>query len=274
MRILWIEFIAVSLIALAGLLSGAAVSRAGKRIALVVCVCIAILILLLAGGWFIPISEYNSLIFALVGGRIKFVLLGFLVPMGLASAMPYLPYKIERYIVVVMTALSIYIFAVFPFLGAAMAGEVLSNIPVNFDYEEICRQSTPFTCGPAAAATALHQFGLDISEGQLAILSRSCPFIGTSDYDLMQAVGQTISNKPIHCVYGRWTELPQLSDKDVLLVILQQGMWTNHCVAVLKATDKAVVFADPAEGIITLSLNHFQTLWTGRGILLQDSATK
>jgi predicted double-glycine peptidase len=59
-----------------------------------------------------------------------------------------------------------------------------------------------------------------------------------------------------------------------MLVILQQGVWMNHCVAVLNTTDKTVVFADPAEGIITLSQKHFHQLWTGRGILLQDLAAK
>jgi hypothetical protein len=288
---LWIELIAAGLIAMAGLLAGARVSRLGKRIALAACLCAVIGVLILAAGWLVPMSMYNSVIFALAAGRIKFVLLAFLVPLGFASAMPYLPYKIERYGVVVMIAVSIYVFAVLPFLGAAMAGEVLADLPACFDSDDVCRQSTCFTCGPAAAATALHKLGLDVSEGQMAVLSRSCPFIGTSDYDLMQALrqvismqsmdrvydlaqpGAAVSSRQIDCVYGRWDELPELSEQQVLLVMLQQGLWMNHCVTILNTTGKAVVFADPSEGIITLSKNHFQKLWTGRGILLQSSAT-
>jgi hypothetical protein len=271
---LWIEFIAVGLTALAGLLSGAVVSRLGKRPALIACLCVIIVILTLGGGWFVPISMYNPVVFALFAGRIKLILLAFLVPMGLASAMPYLPYKIERRGVLVMTAVSIYVFAVFPFLGAAMAGDVLAGVPASFDSNGVCRQSTSFTCGPAAAATALHRLGVDVSEGQMAVLSRSCPYIGTSDYNLIHAVNQAVSDKPIECTYGCWEELPKLSGRQVMLVILQQGVWMNHCVAILNTTDRAVVFADPAEGIITLSQKHFQKLWTGRGILLQDLAAK
>jgi hypothetical protein len=271
---LWIELVAAGLIAFAGLLAGTAVSRLGKQTALVTCLGVVFIILALGAGWLIPISMYNAVIFAIFAGRFKFILLAFFVPMGLTCAAPYLPYKIERYGVAVMTAMSIYAFGVFPFLGAVMAGQKLAAIPASFDSNGVCFQSTSFTCGPAAAATALHRLGVDVSEGQMAILSRSCPVIGTSDYDLMQAVSKAVSSKPIECTYGRWTELPKLSGQEVLLVILQQGLWMNHCVAVLKTTDKAVVFADPAEGIITLSQKHFQQLWTGRGILLQSSAAK
>lgn len=270
---LWVEFIGVALISLGGLLAGAGVSRLGKRTALVTCFCVVIVILGLGAGWFFPMSIYNPVTFALFAGRAKLILLAIFVPLGLASAMPYLPYKIERRGVVVITAVSIYIFAVFPFLGAAMAGDVLADVPVSFDCDDICRQSTSFTCGPAAAATALHKLGVDVSEGQMAVLSRSCPYIGTSDYDLMRAVRQAVSDQPINCRYGRWEELPKISGREIMLVILRQGMWMNHCVAVLNATDKAVVFADPSDGLIVLSRNHFKKLWTGRGILLQASAT-
>lgn len=271
---LWIELVAAGLIAMAGLLAGAAVSRLGKQTALIICLGVVFIILTLGAGWFIPISMDNPVIFAMFAGRLKFILLAFFVPMGLACVVPYLPYKIERRGVLVMAAVSIYVFGVFPFLGAAIAGQKMAAIPASFDSNGICRQTTSFTCGPAAAATALHRLGVDVSEGQMAVLSRSCPYIGTSDYDLMRAVNQAISDRPIECTYGRWDKLPKLSGRQVMLVILQQGVWMNHCVTVLRTNDKAVVFADPAEGIITLSQKHFQQLWTGRGILLQDLAAK
>ena len=271
---LWIEFIVAGGLAVIGLLTGAGMSRLGKRAALSACLCVVIATLALAAGWFIPVSRYSPMVFALVAGRTKFALLSFVVPAGLAAAMPFLPYRMERRGVVVMIALSIYAFAVFPFLGAAMAGDVLVNLPTRFDSNGICRQSTSFTCGPAAAVTALHQFGLNISEGRMAVLSRSCPWIGTSDYDLTQAICRTVSGRPVNCFYGQWDEPPKLTEHQVLLAMLRQGPWTNHCVVVLDATDKAVVFADPAEGLISLSKDRFLKLWTGRGILLQNSATR
>ena len=153
-----------------------------------------------------------------------------------------------------------------------MASGALKELPVWYDSNGVCMQSTSYTCGPAAAATALRRFGLDVSEGQIAVLSRSCPVIGTSDYDLTRAIGQVVSGRPVKSFYGRWHELPGLTEHQVLLVMLRQGYWSNHCVLIVKMMDNAVVFADPAEGLITLSKKRFLDLWTGRGIILQNNS--
>jgi hypothetical protein len=265
----WIETILVIAFAFVGLLIGAGLSGLGRRAGLTTCLLALLAVLALAAMRLIPAEMNHSILLALAAGRVKFALLSFLVPLAFAAVMPYLAYKIERWGAVVLISLSIYAFAVFPFLGSAMAGNVFANLPEYMDSDGVCRQSTSFTCGPAAAATALHQLGLTVSEGQIAVLSRSCPYIGTSDYDLIQAIRQAVSDRPVDCVYGRWNTLPTLTEHQVLLAMLRQGPWTNHCVAVVKATDNAVVFADPAEGLITLSQSYFLNLWTGRGILLQ-----
>jgi hypothetical protein len=268
----WVETIAVGVLALSGLLAGVVISRVGKQAGLWVCLGTTLLILTLGAGWLIPVNVDIPIVFALVCGRARFVLLAFIVPLALAAARPYLPYKIERQGIIVLIALSIYAFAVFPFLGAARAGGVLKELPVWYDGDGVCLQSTPYTCGPAAAATALRHFGMDVSEGQIAVLSRSCPVIGTSDYDLTRAIRQITSGRAMETSYGRWNELPMLTEHQVLLAMLRQGRWMNHCVLIMKMTGNSVVFADPAEGLITLSKERFLYLWTGRGILLQNNS--
>lgn len=268
----WIETIVVGVLALVGLLAGIGISRRGKGAGVGACFCVVIVILALAAGWLIPVNMNTPIVFALICGRARFALLAFIVPLALAAARPYLPYKIERQGIVVLIALSIYVFAVFPFLGAAIAAGALKELPVMYDSDGVCLQNTPYTCGPAAAATALRQFGLDVSEGQIAVLSRSCPLIGTSDYDLTRAIGQVVSGRAVESSYGQWNEIPKLTDHQVLLAMLRQRYWSNHCVLIVKMTDNAVVFADPAEGLITLSKKRFLDLWTGRGILLQNNS--
>jgi hypothetical protein len=268
----WIETIVVAALALVGLLAGIGISRRGKLAGVGACFCVVMVVLALAAGWLIPVSMDTPIVFALICGRVRFALLAFIVPLALAAARPYLPYKIERQGVIILIALAIYVFAVFPFMGAAMANGVLKDLPVLYDSDGVCLQNTSYTCGPAAAATALRRFGLDVSEGQIAILSRSCPVIGTSDYDLTRAIGQVVSGRSVKSDYSRWHELPKLTDHQVLLAMLRQGYWSNHCVLVVKMTDNAVVFADPAEGLITLSKKRFLDVWTGRGIILQNNS--
>lgn len=264
---LWFEFIGVTGLAFLGLLTGAGISRINKKTGLAACLISVISIFLLAGLCRVPHCLDNHLLFALAAGRAKLIVLSFIVPLGLAAAMPYLLFRWEQWIVIVLIGLVIYAFGVFPFLGTAIAAGGFEGIPSQFDADGVCRQSTSFTCGPAAATTALRRLGITASESQLAILGRSCPVIGTTDYDLLESISTAGAGK-IHCQYYPSNAELKLDENQVLLAILPQSSLVNHCVAVLDITDTAVVFADPAEGKVTLPIPRFQSLWSGKGILI------
>ncbi len=264
---LWIECISVLGLAFAGLLAGAGVSRISKKTSLAVCLASVGCVFLLAGLCRMLACLESPILFVLAASRMKLVVLSFIVPLGLASAMPYLPFRWERWIVVGLSGVSIYIFSVFPFLGSAMAASQFEGAPSYFDSNGVCRQSTPFSCGPAAGATALQRLGIAASEGQLAILSRSCPFIGTTDFDLMRSI-ETVGAGRIHCRYYPTNAPLKLGENQVLLAILSLSYFVNHCVAVIEVTDDTVVFADPAEGVITLPRDYFESIWLGKGILV------
>lgn len=220
-----------------------------------------------------PGYSENPLLFALVAGRAKLAILSFIVPLGLASAIHYLLFRWEQWIVIGLIAISIYGFGVFPFLGSAMAASQFAGLPSYFNSEGLCRQSTSFTCGPAAAATALHRLGITTSESQLAILSRSCPFIGTTDFDLLQSI-KVVGAEEIHCRYYPANAELKLGENQVFLAILTQNSFTNHCVAVLSVSDDVVIFADPAEGMTQLPKEQFKSIWSGKGILVSKQTEK
>ncbi len=264
---LWIENILVIGIAFVGLLTGAGISRLGKNAGLAACAASILFILFLAAARLYPEQLPNSIFWAFVSSRIKFVLLSWFVPVGLAAAMPYLPRKSERWLTTVLIALFIYSFSVFPFLGAAVAAEELKyNLP-RFDRNGVCCQSMPFTCGPAAAATALHHFGVDIGEGQLTQLSRCGMMLGTGEWELFNAV-RTAANGRLECEFVRCEDLPTLAVNQVLLVTLRQGVLYNHCAAILETDGQTVLLADPAEGLFRIPLYHVRQCWTKTGILL------
>jgi len=264
---LWIECILVAGLAFAGLLAGAGSSRLGKKAGLVTCFASVVCVFALAGLCRVPDYSESPILLALAAGRVKLVLLSFIIPLGLASAMPYLPFRWERWIVVGLSGVTIYAFGVFPFLGSAMAAGQFESASSFFDADGVCRQSTSFTCGPASAATALNRLGIAASESQLAILGRSCPFIGTADFELLRSI-ETVGAGRIHCRYYPANAELKLGENQVLLAILPQGYFVNHCVAVISAAEDTVVFADPAEGIITLPKAYFESTWSGKGILV------
>jgi predicted double-glycine peptidase len=51
-----------------------------------------------------------------------------------------------------------------------------------------CRQSTDYTCGPAAAVTALRKLGFPAEEGQIAIVSYTSATTGTPPDILAEAL--------------------------------------------------------------------------------------
>ncbi|MEN6308577.1 MAG: cysteine peptidase family C39 domain-containing protein [Anaerohalosphaeraceae bacterium] len=266
MQNLWMETVGVAAIAFGGLWAGVLFSRRSKTAGLLVCaVAVVVTLLLGAARW----SSYSSdgILFALAGGRIKFVLLSFVIPVGLAAARPYLPYRAERWAVTCLIGAAIAMFGVIPCLGTAMAATRLVEAKSNFDADGVCRQSTAFTCGPAAAATALRRLGVNVSEGRLAALSRSCPFIGTAEYDLYWGI-QSAAGRQVNCRHVRSRVLPVLADGEVMLVMLPQNRVMNHCVAVVEVTDQAVVMADPADGLLTLPRENLENNWTGSAIVL------
>lgn len=264
---LWTECIGVAGLAFAGLLAGAQIPRFGRKVSLSACLASVTIIFLLAALCRLPGYSEHPLLFALAAGRAKLVLLSWVVPFGLAAAMPYLLFRWEQWIIVGLIAISIYGFGVFPFLGSAMAASRFAGMPSAYDDNGLCRQSTSFTCAPAAAATALHRLGIAASESQLAILGRSCPYIGTTDFELLRSV-ETAGAGQIHCRYYPAETTLELHDNQVFLAILCQNSIINHCVAVFSISDKAVILADPADGMIAMTREQFNSIWSGKGILV------
>jgi predicted double-glycine peptidase len=264
---LWIELILIAGLAFLGLLIGVQMSRLGKHVGLATCLGSVACVFLLAGLCRMPGYSESPILFAIAAGRAKLALLGFIVPLGLAAAKPYLLFRWEQWIVLGLIAISIFCFSVFPFLGSAVAAGQFQGIPPHGENNGFFRQSTSFTCGPAAAATALHRLGVTASESQLAILGRSCPVIGTTDYELLRSI-ETAAAGQVKCQYYLSKAKLTLDDDQVFLAILTQKSIINHCVAVLSVTDDTVVFADPAEGILSQPKEQFLSTWSGKGILI------
>jgi len=263
---LWMETVGVAAIAFGGLWTGVLFSRRGKTAGLWVCaLAVAVTFLLGALRW--SSGSSDGILFALAGGRVKFVILSFVIPMGLAAVRPYLPYRAERWAVVCLTGAAMALFGVIPCVGTAMAATRLADAGSYFDADGVCRQSTSFTCGPAAAATALRRLGVDVSEGRLAALSRSCPFIGTAEYDLYWGI-QAATDGRVTCRHVRGSVLPELADGEVMLVMMPQSRVMNHCVAVVAMTETAVVVADPSEGLLMMPREYLEEHWTGSAIVM------
>jgi len=237
----WLETFCVIFVAVGGVWLGRKASRLPGRLwAYSLALPICLLGLLTAAASASLLNSVGPLLF-ITAGRTKYVILSFAITFGLTAPLSRLPCKAERITVVVLMLLFVAGFSVLPFLVPAIISEDLAAIATRLDANGICHQSTSYTCGPAAAVTALRRLGFPAQEGEIAVLARTNPVSGTLLWTLYSALKRRYAD---------------------------QGLQ----VAVLGVSDTLVTIADPTTGIEVLSHGQFERKWHRRGIVISKKA--
>lgn len=207
-------------------------------------------------------------------GRAKFVLLAFASTTGLVTPLSRLPRQGEKLLACVMTVIVVTWFSVLPFLVPALTQDSLSNLQTKFDADGICRQGTGYTCGPAAAVTALNKLGLSASEGRIARLAHSSPVAGTLPGCLCAALRNCYAERGLTCRYRRFDSIAQLKNAGLTLAIIRDAFLLDHCVAVLDVSDDRILVGDPLAGLRITSREEFERIWRFCGIVLDRNSAE
>jgi len=109
----------------------------------------------------------------------------------------------------------------------------------------VCLQSTPSTCGPCSAATALRTLGSDITEKELAVEARSSR-TGTLNWLLARA----IRKRGFQVDFVQPASLEEVTAPAVVGVVLPGG--AGHFVTWLGKRDGLFLIGDPLEGRLEL----------------------
>jgi hypothetical protein len=189
--------------------------------------------------------------------------------MGLTVPLSRLPYKFEKLIVCILMGVFVTWFSILPFLVPALIKSRLSNIQTKLDSNGICRQTTDYTCGPAAAVTALGKLGLSAEEGEIAVLSYSSPVTGTLPSFLCSALESRYGAVGLKCQYRRFDSVNQLRDAGITLVVVRDAFLLDHCIAVLEVSDNTITIADPVIGTMLMPHSQFEKIWRFSGIVLE-----
>lgn len=265
----WVETAGVVLVALLGVYVGRVFSRFGKPYWVLGYLFPVVLIGMLA-----LVRFNNALYFVrpflwVTMGRVRFITLSLAVSMGLTVPLSRLPRRCEKLIVCFLMGGFVGWFSVLPFLFPALIKDRLSNLRTRFDADNVCRQTTDFTCGPAAAVTALGRLGLSGDEGELAVLSYSSPVVGTLPACLSSALQKRYGPEGLRCQYRRFDSIEQLRSAGITLAVVRDAFLLDHCIAVLNVSDDAVTVADPVTGARLVSYQQFEKMWRFSGIVLQ-----
>ena len=209
-----------------------------------------------------------------VTGRVKFVIISLVVTMGLTVPLSRLPRRCEKLLVCILMVVIVTWFSVLPFLVPALIKEHLSNIQTRLSANGICFQSTDYTCGPAAAVTALVRLGLSAEEGEIAVLSHTSPVAGTLPSCLSSALQNRYGEAGLKCQYRRFDSIEQLNRAGVTLAMVRDAFLIDHCIAVLEVSDRTITVADPVTGMRLMSHEQFEKIWRFSGIVLERDRTQ
>jgi len=270
----WFETAGVILVAFAGVSLGRLFSRLEKPYwvlgYLFPCILIAMLVTTRLDNALAFVRPFSWL----AAGRIKFVVLSLAVSMGLTVPLSRLPHWLEKLIVCVLMAAFVTWFSVLPFLVPALIRDQLSNLTTKLDSDGVCRQTTDFTCGPAAAVTALGKLGLRGEEGEIAVLSYSSPVTGTLPTCLSSALQNRYGADGLKCRYRHFDSVNQLRNAGLTLAVVRDAFLLDHCIAVLNVSEDAVTVADPVTGTRLMPRSQFERIWRFCGIVLERNSVR
>lgn len=265
---LWLETFCVILVTILGIICGRVFSRFRKPYWLIGYILSSFLIAILIITRRIGMMSSLTPFFWLVTGQFRFVILALAITMGLTTVLPHLPRKSEKVIARILMIVFVVHSSVSPFIAPALLKNDLSNLKTIVDSDGICLQSRNYTCGPAAAVTALRKLGFQAQEGEIAVLARTSPFIGTLPECLYNAIQNRYGHKGLNCRYQHFDSINQLKGQGIILAVIKEAFLSDHCVAVLDVSDRMVVIADPGFGKLSMSHEQFEKIWRFSGIVL------
>jgi predicted double-glycine peptidase len=147
------------------------------------------------------------------------------------------------------------------FLGPALCRPALAKLTTNLDRNGICHQTTGYTCGPAAAVTALRRIGFSAEEGDLALRAHCSLFTGTDPSDLAAAIDGRFGPSGARAQSRPMETLAQLAQAGLALTVIKLDGNLDHWVVVLEMDEHKVHFADPMQGLRVQSRAEFERVW-------------
>lgn len=265
----WLEIIGVFGVILLGCALGTFAGRLRKPYWLIGYFAPLLLLVILVTTKFNTSLSFLRPFSWLVAGRTRFVTLALVVTVSLITLLPHIRHKYQRIFVSSLIVIFVSFFSLLPFIGPLLVEKELSNLETTVNSTGVCLQSNSYTCGPAAAVTALRKLGLPANEGEIAILSRTIPIIGTLPKSLQSAIQKRYGSEGLQSEYRSFESISQLKGIGVVLAVMKSSLMSDHCVAVLDVTDSVVKIADPVSGRLCMSYEQFAKMWRFSGIVLK-----
>jgi predicted double-glycine peptidase len=201
-------------------------------------------------------------------GMKKFAAFGFMATFLLTTPLSRIPQKRARVMIGVLTAVIVLCLSIGPFVAAIIDRPQLQRMVTRVDSDGVCLQSSDYTCGPAAAVTALRRLGLPAEEGRIGILSCTSFQEGTPPDLLAAALKEEYGKNGLAVNCRGFRDLADLKQAGLALAVVKYTLMVDHWVAVLEVTDSEVIVGNPSVGLTRWTHEQFLRRWRFVGIVL------
>ncbi|MBI5395955.1 MAG: hypothetical protein HZA91_11715 [Verrucomicrobia bacterium] len=205
----------------------------------------------------------------LTSGRAGYASSGLFVGWLFSTLIGRLQKRRLRWLVGVLAALAFIQHSLLPFAAHAWVHDYLAGLRTNLDSDGVCIQSNHYTCGPAAAVTALRRLGFPAEESQVALLAHTNPVQGTPTDILADALRRHYGPQGLSCEFRRFKSIEELRHGGVTLAVVKYSPTMDHLVAVLEVPDNKVVVGDPLLGRVVMTRTAFLNRWRFLGVELK-----
>ncbi|MBI4598896.1 hypothetical protein HY734_01720 [Candidatus Uhrbacteria bacterium] len=138
------------------------------------------------------------------------------------------------------------------------------EVEIQKDFSHIIRQTTAYTCGPAALATLIGLLGSASTEMQIMELAGTSEEKGTSMLGLKRAAKEVGFNAVAkNMSVERLSQLSEMS-----LAFMRGGEGVDHYVVIKRFEHDTFFVADPAEGNVHYAFEDFADSYSGKILLL------
>jgi hypothetical protein len=141
--------------------------------------------------------------------------------------------------------------------------------PTRIGPDNICRQSTGYTCVAASMVTMLRAFDIPAEETEMARLAFTQVNAGATDSRTLWALQRKLAGTGLVPAYQRLDRASLLAVPKPCLVQIDWSFFVSHMVPVLDATATEVTLGDPLTGRRSLPMSDFLAVWKGTAISLR-----
>lgn len=127
----------------------------------------------------------------------------------------------------------------------------------------VCRQTTDYTCGAAAAATLLHHYGVTTNEREMAELCWTNSLTGTDELCVARGLRRKLEDTSLTPFITTATYEDLVTWNEPVAVTIKYQLLVDHWVVVIDAREGRVLVGDPMGGRRIFTEEAFRERWRG-----------